>query len=266
MSFDPTDPVNQFPPRGEADPSVERLVPIISTEKFKKQYLFGLRLKSTITNEELKPDDIKDFIINAISRVEHEARINITPVKYTDLLDYNLFDYQKFCFLQLNHWPVIQVESIKARFPQSDEFIQFPNDWVSIQNEVGMLQLVPKAGSFSNFLMARDASFMPLILGGRARWPQLFEVIYTAGFNYDAMPAILRDLIGLYAAIAILELLDSAYYQGSYSIGIDGASQSVGLPGPGWLQSRINQNQQRAERLLDDVRHFYNHALTLSAL
>jgi hypothetical protein len=268
VSFDPTTKVPQFPPRGEADPAVTRLVGILDFEKFKRQYLFGLRLKDTKTNQELTPDDLKDFIANAISRIEHEARIDISPVKYTDLLDYNPYDYRKFCFLQLNHWPVIQVQSVKAQFPGSTDYLQFPTEWIVCQNESGLLQIAPRSGIPSQIAITNGSGLMPLIVmgSGAGRWPQLFEVVYTAGFDYDKIPAIMRDLIGLYASISVLELLDTSYYQGSYSIGIDGASQSVGLPGPGWLQSRIQQNQARADKLLDVIKHAYNHSLLFSSL
>lgn len=267
MSFDPTPLVPPFPPRGEADPAITRLVAILDIEKFQRQYLFGLRLKDAKTNSEIKAEDLRDFIANAVSRVEHEARLNISPVKYTDLLDYNSWDNKNFCFLQLNHWPVLQVESVKAKFPGgSSDFLQFPSEWISCQNEVGMLQIAPRVGSgtVNQLSLTSSGSLLPLAQG-RSRWPQLFEVVYTSGFEADKMPPILRDLIGLYAALGVLELLDSTTFSGSYSLSIDGTSQSVGLPGPGWLQSRITATTTRAEKQLDTVKRYYNHSLLLTS-
>jgi len=267
VSFDPTPVVKPFPPRAvDQEPGFTRLEPIIDADKLKRQFLFGLRLKSTMTNEEMTSEDLKDYITRAISRVEHEARISISPVKFEDFLDYNLWDYQKWNFLQLNHWPILQVESVRAQYPHTSQFIEFPTEWVSVQNETGMFQMVPKSGSFSQFLITRDASLLPLILGGRSRWPQLWHVTYVAGFELDKIPALLNELIGTYAALSVLEQLDSILFFGSYGIGIDGVSQSVGLPGPGWLQARMVALNEKAAKLLDSIKRYYNHSIMISSI
>jgi hypothetical protein len=161
---------------------------------------------------------------------------------------------------------VLQVESMKAQFPGSNDFLQFPKEWLAVQNESGIVQVAPRTGSGSLAVsLTQSGSLLPIALG-RQRWPQLFEVIYTAGFEADKIPPMLRDLIGLYAALGVLELLDSTTFAGSYSLSLDGASQSVGLPGPGWLQSRIATTTTRAEKLLDTVRRYYNHSLIMTSI
>lgn len=264
--FNPSDPVNPFPPRGEVDPSFTRLESLITPDRLKKEYLFGIPLKSTITEDELDEEALKNFITRAISRVEHEARIQVSPVKFTDKYDYNIWDYQKFNFIQLDHWPILQIESFKAKYPHTQDFIQYPEEWFTIYNEFGVFQLTPTNGSIAQFLITHDASLLPIVLGGRANWPQLWQVTYTAGFKRDQMPAIINELISIYAALNVLEQLDTVVFLGSYGIGIDGVSQSVSLPGPGWLAGRIDSLNKKAESLLDSIKRYYQHNIYLSSL
>ena len=269
MPFEPTDPIKPFPPRADPagiEPGFVRLEPLITVEQLKDTYLFGLPLQSVLTRQKLKDSAIQSFITKAVSRVEHEAKIQISPVKFVDRHDYNLFDYQKWMFLQLNFWPVLQVESVKAVYPFTSSAIEFPSDWISIYNESGIIQLVPKNGSFSQFLITRDASLLPLILGGRMQWPQLFEVTYVAGFELDKMPAIINELVGTYAAIEVLRLLNRVLFLGSHSLGIDGVSQSVSLPSPGWLAGEIQSMEAKAKELLDKLKRFYQKNISITSL
>jgi hypothetical protein len=268
MPFDPTSFVKPSPPRADAngtESGFERLQPLVTPDELRRQFLFGLRLKSTINQDELKDEDLQAIIIRAVSRVEHEAKIQISPVKFVEFHDYNLFDYQKWDFIQLNRWPIQTVESFRAQYPFTNQFIEFPTDWITVYNDTGIIQLVPKSGSFSQFLITRDASLLPLILGGRMRWPQLWEVTFLAGFELDKMPAIINELVGTYAAIDVLQMLDSIIFLGSYGIGIDGVSQSVGLPGPGFLQNRIAALNDKAAKLMDATKRFYNKNILISS-
>lgn len=265
-TFEPTELVNPFPSRGEVEPGFQRLETLMTPQMLKEQYLFGIPLKSQLTGEEMSDDTLKAFIVRAVSQIEHEAHLQISPVKFTDKYDYNIWDYTKFNFIQLDHWPVLQIESFKAKYPHQSDFIQYPEEWITVYNEFGIFQLTPTNGSISQFLITHDASLLPLVLGGRASWPQLWQVVYIAGFKNDEIPAIINELIAYYAALNVLEQMDVNFFFGSYSIGLDGASQSVGLPGPGWLKSRIDGVKEKAAKHLDSIKRFYNHNIYISSL
>lgn len=270
MSFDPTAPVKPFPPRAVdpqgLEPGFTRLEPLITVQGLQDTYLFGIPLASVLTRAKMKTEAIQTFITRAISKAEHVVKIPISPVKFQEFHDYNLFDYQKWDFVQLNHWPILQVESFRGQYPFTDQFIEFPTDWISCYNEFGYIQLVPKNGSFSQFLITRDASLLPLILGGRMRWPQLWEITYTAGFEQDKIPGIINDLIGTYAAIEVLRLVNRVLFVGSHGISIDGVSQSMGLPSPGWLAGEIKSMEEKAKELADTIKRFYNKQILISAI
>jgi len=267
MAFDPTPVIKPFPPRAvDEEPGFSRLEPLVTPKELRETYLFGLPLRSVMTRQEMQDPAIQKFITRAVSRVEHEARIQVSPVKFADRHDYDLFDYQKWNFLQLNHWPILQVESFRGEYPFTSEFIEFPTDWIVTQNETGIIQLVPKNGTFSQFLITRDASLLPLILGGRMHWPQLWVVTYVAGFELDKIPAIINELVGTYATIEVLRTLNRVLFLGSHSIGIDGVSQSTTLPSPGWLAGDIKDLEEKAKELVDKVRRYYNHNIILSSI
>jgi hypothetical protein len=265
-TFNPTDEVNPFPPRGEVEPGFVRLEPLMTAEILKSDYLFGIPLESTLTGETMSDETLNRFVVRAVSQIEHEAKIQISPVKFTDKFDYNIWDYTRFNWIQLDHWPVLQIESFKAKYPHQSDFIQYPEEWISVYNEFGVFQLTPTNGSISQFLITHDASLLPLVLGGRARWPQLWQVVYVAGFKNDEIPAIINELVGMYAAISVLEQFDINLFLGGYSLGLDGASQSVSLPGPGWLQTRISSLKERAAKHLDTIKRFYHHQLYVSSI
>jgi len=267
MSFDPTPVIKPFPPRAiDVEPGFVRLESLVTPKELRETYLFGLPLQSVLTRAKMDDPALQKFITRAVSRVEHEARIQVSPVKFTDRHDYNIFDYQKWNFIQLNHWPILQVESFRGEFPFTDDFIEFPTDWVSCQNETGIIQMVPKHGTFSQFLITRDASLLPLILGGRAKWPQLWAVTYTAGFELDKIPAVVNELVATFATIEVLRILNRVLFIGSHSIGIDGVSQSTSLPSPGWLSNDIKDMDTKAKELTDRIKRFYNHQILVSSI
>lgn len=268
MSFDPTPKLPPFPERSiDVEPGFERFEAMIDVERLKSDFLFGIPLKSTLTGETIKDETLNRYIIRGVSIVEHDLKINISPVKYQDRYDYNLWDFQQYNYIQLNHWPVLQIESIKGKYPNSVDFIQYPSEWISCYNEFGLLQLTPTNGQITQFFITNDAAYLPLILGSRARWPQLWQVTYTSGFDNDKIPALINDIIGTAAAIDALNALAPVLfpYMG-YGIGIDGVSQSISAAGPTWLQARIMDLKEKYEKMIDIAKRYYNKRIMVSAI
>lgn len=266
--YDPTNRMPSFPERAvDVEPGMDRYESLLNAERLKSDYLFGIPLTSALTHETISNDTLQRFVTRAISLVEHELKINITPVKYEDRYDYNLWDYSKYNYIQLNHWPVLQVESVKGKYPNSVDFIQYPSSWVSIYGEFGMFQLTPTQGAITQFFLTNDATYLPLLLGSRAQWPQLWQITYVSGFDNDKIPAMINDIIGTMAALDALTTLAPVIfpYQG-YGIGIDGVSQSISTAGPQWLQMRITDLKEKYDHLLNAARSYYNKRILVSAL
>jgi hypothetical protein len=268
MSFDPTNKIAPFPERAvDLESGFARYEPLVTPQKLKDQYLFGIPLKSKLTGQELSDDTLKDFITRAVSEAEHTLRISISPVKYQDRYDYILKDYLEFNYIQLNHWPVLQIESFKAKFPNAVDFIQYPKEWISLYGEAGVFQITPTTGMLTTFFLTNDASYIPLLLGGRMNWPQLFEITYVCGFELDKLPALINELIGTIAMVKALELLTSVIFPVlSYSIGIDGVSQGVVTPGPQFFSERIARAEEKVLKLTDIIKRYYNKAFQVTSI
>lgn len=270
MSFDATPKLPSFPERAvDLEPGFDRFQTLITPKDLKEQYLFGIPLKSLLDPSagEMSNKALKAFIARAVSEAEHRLRINISPVKYQDRYDYDLWDYQKYNFIQLNHWPVLQVESVKAKYPNAVDFIQYPAEWISIYGEFGLLQLTPTQGQLTQFFLTNDATYIPLLLGSRLKWPQLWQVTYVSGFEKDRIPAVVNDYIAHLASLRILEIVAPLLFPyASYGIGIDGVSQSIGTGGPVWMAQRIESLKQKSEELFDTIKRYYNHSLIMTVL
>jgi len=268
MSYDPTDRLPPFPERStDVEPGFERFESFLMVDRLKSDYLFGIPLKSALTQETIQDETLTRFIVRATSLVEHELKINITPVKYEDRYDYNLWDYQKYNYIQLNHWPVLQIESVKGKYPNAIDFIQYPKEWISLYGEFGMFQLTPTNGNITQFFLTNDATYIPLLLGSRAQWPQLWQVTYVAGFENDKIPACINDLIGTAAALDALNTLAPVLFPYTgYGIGLDGVSQSIATMGPQWLAARIAELKEKYAHLLDAARSYYNKRILVSAI
>jgi hypothetical protein len=89
---------------------------------------------------------------------------------------------------------VLQVESFNAQYPISVDAIVFPTDWIVVQNETGSIQMVPRTGSFSQFLVARDASLLPLFVSGLTAAIALqhaggLDILSLSGGSESSLPA-----------------------------------------------------------------------------
>ena len=268
QNFDPTPKLPPFPERSvSVEKGLTRFETLVTPDLLKADFLFGIPLKSNLTKQELSNDTLRRYIIRAVSRLETELKINISPVKYTDRYDYNLWDYQKYNFIQINHWPILQVESFRGKYPNAVDFIQFPQEWLSVYNEFGMFQLTPTNGAITQFFLTNDATYLPLLLGSRAQWPQLWEITYTSGFENDKIPAMINNLIAQNAALQALRILNPILFPyTSYGIGIDGTSQSVGGPGPQLFTERINEIKEDYAELMSIAKSYWNRRLLMSAL
>ena len=107
----------------------------------------------------------------------------------------------------------------------------------------------------------------PIRLFSADNYPQFFACTYRTGFEVDQIPYAITQLIEVTAAIKILSLLSPVIFPyNSYSIGLDGVSQSVSTPGPQWFAARLQQLSQERDKLLDSVKSFYNLGFSMSVL
>lgn len=267
MAITKTPQQEPFPLRAteELQPAVGRYAPLPTAADLKNKKLFGIPLKSSLTGETLS-DEALDYYINAaISELEHDLNINITPVQHYEKHDYDRHDFTwNYNYVKVDHSPVLYVEKVELSFsndPNVSGFVNFPLEFVHVMGQEGTIQLVPAFGtSISGFLMSAfaGAQFHALRAAGITNFPGAIRIQYVAGFAPDKIPYAIVELIQVIAALNALSILGPILFpHNSVSIGIDGTSQSVGGLGPRHFMDRIDQLTKERDRLLDTVRGYY---------
>jgi hypothetical protein len=202
---------------------------ILTVQEMKDIYLFGVDL--TDDAGEPYPDLMFEWHIRqAIGHVERLLDIKIRPTPIVERYDYYGNDYGNWTFIRLRQSPIIQVNAVRVKWPSNTTVIDFPPEWIQVRKDEGQVNIVPTSGTLSQVLLTAGGSFLPLLASGQDFVPDILEVDYMAGFPEGQVPAEIRELIGMYAAMGPLNIagaLIAGAGIASSSIGIDGLSQSI---------------------------------------
>lgn len=222
---------------------------VLSVQELKDFYLFGVDL-SDDTNTPFPDALFHHYIRGALDWFEHKFDICIKPQVFTrELHDYYKADYENFTFLEVDHFPVISVESVRLRLPGSSTPTTYPKDWLRLERESGTLHIIPTTGAG---LLSLGQS--RVAMSRHDFLPQVFEIDYTAGFGYppagsynfapgseppsisnpnpklDQVPPIIKELVGKVASFGPLniagDLVVGAGLQAA-SVNMDGLGQSI---------------------------------------
>ena len=71
------------------------------------------------------------------------------------------------------------------------------------------------------------------------------------------MPRVINEIIGINAALEILSLLQATNKSQSYSLSVDGLSQSSTTPGPQVYQARIDFLLKKKDGLVKKIKNTY---------
>ena len=249
----------------ELTPKVDRFCSLPTPADVKKTKLFGIPLRSSLTDEEMSDDAINFWINTAISELEHVLDISITPVRYREKHDYMRFNFTwNYAYLKVDHPNILEVHKVELSFSNDEDvngFVDFPLEHVHVMPQEGVIQLVPAFGtSLSGFLLSAfsGTQFHALRAIGIDNFPGGVRVEYTAGFDKDKVPYLICQAIEIIAAINVLSALGPVLFpQTSVSIGVDGVSQSTGTFGPRHLSDRIDQLEKERDRVLDALKGYY---------
>jgi len=238
------------------------LLGLLTVAQFKARYFFGI----DITNDAGVPmtDDVfQHYIISAIRAIEHELDIPILPTSFTEAHDYYREDYNAFSLLQLDNYPVISVESFRVQYPSGQTIVEYPEEWIRLDKVKGTLQIVPTAGTLSEFVIGQGGSYLPAIYSGMAYLPQLFHVEYTAGFGRGQLPRDIADIIGKLAACGPFNIfgdLIAGAGIANLSLSLDGLSQSIGTTASATnagFGARIIQYLKEIKQAIPLLRRYY---------
>jgi hypothetical protein len=202
---------------------------ILTVQELKDIFLFGVDL----TNDagEPFPDIMFEWgIRQAIEYVQRMLDIKIRPTDIVERYDYYVNDYSNWTFIRLRQSPILQVNSVKVKWPSNNTVIDFPPEWIQVRKDEGQVNIVPTSGTLSQVLLTAGGSFLPLLASGQDFVPDILEVDYKAGFAEGQVPAEIREVIGMYASLGPFNVagdLIAGAGIASSSIGIDGLSQSI---------------------------------------
>jgi len=243
----------------------ERYASLPTPAQLKARALFGIPLKSQLTGETISDETLKHYIDGAISQLEHELDLYITPVEFTEKHDYSRHEFTwSYNYLKLNHSNVISIKELQLSFSNDSTnlgFIQFPLELIHLMPQEGVVQLVPAFGtSLSGFLLSAfsGTQFHALSSTGMSTFPGGVRVKYTAGFEEGKIPAAIVELLENIAAYKILTFIGPLLFPHvSVGVSMDGVSQSVGTPGPQFLALRIKDLADLIEKQKDVIKGYY---------
>lgn len=236
---------------------------VVDAKWVKDNFLFGVNLQDDFGN------DMGDALINFYIRSaqHYVARELDILLGETDIIeeahDYNLRDYDSFCFLQLFRRPVQSVQRVVLEFPFSSNTIEFHEDWFRADSISGQLNLLPTMGSLTSVFISGGGAFLPWLSSTRDYLPCTFRVTYKAGFKKDEIPEDILEVIGMRAAMGPLNIagdLIAGAGIANKSISLDGLSQSIGTTASATnagYGARIIQYHKEIDSFLERLRPYY---------
>lgn len=245
-----------------------RLEPLITPGELTARWLFGVPLVSAVANPITKKVDVMtdalllDLIQAAVSDLETSMHIYIMPTAISERLAFDKNEFESFGYFRLTNRPVASVESLKIVSSSGTEFFNFPMAWLEMGNAMyGQINILPLSPANTNFAFSSisgggPAGLVYMSMLKNLQWiPAYWTCAYTAGWVDGLLPRVVNDLIGMQAALNILSSLATTYaHLMGTSLGIDGMSQSVSMPGPNIFSTRIKELEEKKRALMLKVR------------
>lgn len=268
MSLRVTPQVEPFPSwnidQDEITESAVRYEPLPVPTTMRQRVLFGIPLRSAISQEVITDDTLQHYINAAISSIEHELDLYITPVKFKEKHDFKKEMFvQSYAYIKLNHPNILNVEKLELSFSNVDDtrIVDFPREFIHVMPQEGTVQLVPAFGqTFSGFIMSAfsGVQFHAMTSMGVADFPGGIRVTYTSGFDADKVPSSIVSLIENTAAFQMLSILGPVIFPyNSVGVSIDGVSQSTSTMGPQYLSKRLDDLAKIIEEQKRAIKGYY---------
>lgn len=192
------------------------------------------------------------------------SRLWRSGVDYThedEPYDFDPQEWAQFGFVQLRHYPVIEVNRAVWLNPVRGEIMDMlSNQWLRVEKGFGQVRMFPTQG----FTYGPYSVYGPLWTGmGARRYPGAFEFDYETGYeNSDFVPEGLRAAVGKYATIKALAVIGDGLLAGfsSQSVSLDGLSESFSSTQSAtsaYFGARIVQYQKEIKEFLEKNRYKY---------
>lgn len=256
-------------PENAIDAELSRLEPILTPAQVRNRHLFGLplvsQMKDPITGKAAVMTDeiIQDVIMGAISQVETNCRIDISPVKRREKFPFDRNLYEAYGYMKLPHRPVTSVDKLSITPANAQDIYVVPVEWIEAAYLArGQVNIIPMTAAFvfggTVPTSSTGGAFFLAILGNKWWIPAYWQAEYTSGYPDGMVPRIVNELIGTIVAQEILSQLAATFGKSQgHSLGIDGMSQSVSSPGPQVFTTRIQDLEAKKDNLVRKIRNMY---------
>jgi hypothetical protein len=252
----------------------KRFAPLPNIEQVRKFALFGLsNLVSPHVLAEIDDDFISMYLTSAINEIEMQEGCYISPIKQNQICDYieGLFT-ANHTGIKFSQWPVTDIISVKLKFTHAmnSEPIQeweIPPTWVSFRNN--KMNIAADISAMRTTSRGGDGTIFGYINGYayQSYRPNMLEVEFVSGFPEDRVPVLLVDLILTITALRMLpDITPILFPISSTSVGIDGVSQSASLPGPNFLNTRIQILDQKRAKLISALRSAHGSNIKITTI
>jgi hypothetical protein len=246
-----------YPVEGfKTTPLFRRCEPMLTPDLLKSRCLKGIDF-SKYSDEELNQE-----IVLATNEFELMSNLTVNKVVFKERIPFDRAAYKSFVFMKLSNGPIRSVDELLIESSNGESIYQLPADWIEIGfahkrqiNLIPILSVFGAAGLRDG--QASNAGLIFIQAVNNFRWlPAFYTVVYTGGMtNTDGeVPIVVNDIIGMGAAIEILNSLQANILFSSTSIGQDGISQSASGPGPQTFQTRIASLTERRDRMLKKLK------------
>lgn len=218
----------------------------LDAKYFKDNYLTGFTFFGS-DGQPLPNSFYEEHLLNAMGRLEQTTQIDvIRRARKAEQHDFKFNDYLSFSFLQVNHFPMVSVEEVRFTLPAQSGTQIFPKEWIRFTDR-GQINLVPVAGSSTDFVFAAGGTWLPFVLNGLySHVPLAWEIDYTTGFDPCKVPRIITQAVAKLAAIEVYLDLDNLIRPlgvSSESLSVDGLSQSRGFLTPAF-KAKIDEYKE----------------------
>lgn len=244
-----------------------RVEPLLTPEMLVSRYLKNLPNVDTYNS-----DDLKSEIEIAMNEVEVMTGLHLFKTQKKERVPYDHNLYKNFIHIKTNHRPILSVEKISVESTNGQTIYELPLEWMEKGflhkgqiNILPILSVFGSTGSIVNGVPSGALIFLQSL--SNYQWvPAFWMVEYTTGISHKdgEMPVIMNDIIGLTAAINILNSLQVLNPYTSQSLSQDGISQSSSSPGPQIYQKKIEHLEQRRERIMAQLKKIFHSKYFLS--
>lgn len=222
--------------------------------------LMGLPKYFPLTREPIPVSIAEQYLNSAITEIEMELGINLSPVTHYHSEDYiDGMMTSNYTGIRLQRWPATEIISCVLKYPMTNtptpyQQYTIPPGWIMLRKN--RMNVVASVGTVTvqtdNSATVTTGGIFAYISGFTrgAYAPGSIEVVYKAGFEHDRLPSSVADLVKTWAAWRMLgDIIPVMFPQASVSVGIDGVQQSVAFNIAALLTQRATMLEQKKKEL-----------------